>query len=186
MPLSPLGVRLLKIALASAFVVSVVAYWGGRAAYEWSNSRWRADRASIASPYPVGGLRIPLQRFVSTSAEVSGRRLLLVGSDTCRFTEAAIPKWQELIAALPFGPTDGVTVVAFGERTIAAVRRAAETRRVPLEVVQLVDPTLWTMTTGMSSTPITAVLDPDQRLVSVGYGEREIRLELVREMFVSR
>lgn len=132
-------------------------------------NRFAQLNRSIQPLYLLNGFKLPLSYGLAPVIgnmrdRLNGRQLLLSTSDTCQFCEKMLPKWTQMISTLQFQPGDGVIVVSAGDRLARDLEAAAQRRGAELRSLRVEDMPLWVHKSGLTVTPLTVVLDHEQRV----------------------
>jgi len=119
-------------------------------------------------PFLVNGLELTLNRCLDPPFAPESRRgwyLLIVVSDSCRFSHHEVPTWTSLMRDLPFSSDDTVIIVStHGDQLARQLDRVASTRPVRHAVLRVTDILAFGLSTGLQGTPRTVILDNTRRV----------------------
>ena len=93
------------------------------------------------------------------------RTLLVVTSDTCEGCRRIVGAWKELLARLPVREGDEAILASFnGVEIVNELIPVARSNGFRVRRLMITQQSVFVLTTGLSSTPATALLDHDSRL----------------------
>lgn len=140
-------------------------------------SETTARRRAIVVPFSMGGLWIDVaaaakegrrSTVVSRDGAVKrGRTLMLFASDTCSGSAGEMPRWEHLIRTTHWEPGDRVVLANIGSKSPSGLISAAKERHLEMEILEITNVPRWVATTGIGSTPATALIDSADRLDAV-------------------
>jgi hypothetical protein len=152
-----------------AFVMaaaSVVVFWSSRAEKRAIDGRVR--QLASARPFLLPGLTFPLRRYAPQLVDSMPQLpvLLLVSSDTCRFTAQELPRWKSLAERLGDVKVRIVTLSLSGDRLHSDVRAALAPLGIVPDTATVREPAQFRAESGVVSTPATFVLDEQGAIVT--------------------
>jgi hypothetical protein len=123
----------------------------------------RSDLGSTRRPFVLNGLHLALDRSVTPALDRQGRDgrlLVIVSSDTCKYTQSEIRPWQSLLRSVPFKPSDMVVVVTFdGDHIPGQLIPILDQRHIEYQILHVTNSVGFIETTGIAYTPGLLALD---------------------------
>lgn len=150
---------------------------------------WIQYLSSRARPSVLNGLEVPFDRFVippPPTVSATSRRLVIVSSDRCRYSEAAVPSWITLIRRLDLLPNDDILFVStYGRKLHSQLIAGLDTSTAThIRFATVKQQAVFAQTTGISWTPELVGIDGDGRVRLATEIVDERTAELFREFFL--
>jgi hypothetical protein len=167
----------IRILIISSVACLIVASWYTKL----ENRRLKATNRELLQsrvyPYPLTSLEFqtPETRVVETGKNDEGRPtqryLVFVSEDTCRFCAANMNHWETIIRSLKQSDQITVLMVVYGsvanDLPLTTDLKAAD---IPYRLLQVTDPIVFPLKTGLVGVPATLLLDTAMRPVLVHSG----------------
>lgn len=164
--------RWIIAAVAFAQILLLITAW----AAVWERSSTGEALRSVAArkdyPYVLAGAKLSLNGVDELQEEEqhsASRKLLLVTSDSCRFCRENLESWRELVRRIDWSKGDSLWILSFDGTEVADQLRQSESSIRP-RLMTVRDKKLLIFASGINSTPITLVLDSQDRVLAVQDG----------------
>lgn len=154
---------MLKRLVIVASIVSVAFFWAAFGLRGYLHAKRDETLRRIRPMFALSGVTVRLDRHVKPTYYPSGTRdryLLVMSSDRCPYSQAAVDYWLAMLRDLPFGANDEVLLLSASGTVIPSRLAAAlKNRRIEFRIFEVNDPLGFAQETGLGVTPLVAVLD---------------------------
>jgi hypothetical protein len=158
-------------AVSLSLFLLVVGYWLLRTRYDDLLFEHRLKIVAQPKAYLLAGYQVRLEPYTSVlnrsanSSAPSGRRLVIVSSDTCPTCVQSEANWQKLMKDLRFSSSDEVVLVTLNSTSsLDSLPPLLTARSVSWRLLRVVDQASFIASTGFSGTPFVAVLSGDSHV----------------------
>ena len=169
----------------SFLATALAAFWALYGLNAFARSQWQQNylQAQSSRPPVLNGLlfRQANSKPDTTSA---GRQLVLVTSDSCRFSQTQVPEWLTFASELKFLPTDSVTLVSLnGDSLPRRMAKRLSGMGIPhrIQVLTGGPKAVFMLENGVAWTPDILIIDEHRRIrLSAPRLTAAVREELAR------
>jgi hypothetical protein len=177
--------------LASVWIIStacVALYWFSAAARDTLRSDLRKQHAEFQRPQLLNGLTVRLDRVLlpAWKKEEAKRYLVFVSNDSCRYSQAQLPKWTQFLKEARLAPDVLVLFISTNGSSIPSrLRAAAADAHIPHAVYAITTVNRFATDAAIAWTPETVVLDSNLKVRIASEALTPVVAQQIRERLSS-
>lgn len=186
-----LGIKTRMLALWVTAGLALVGAWVSHRTRQYlSASPPRAAKGSVP-PYLLVGTQLHLQPYLNEVRRTEQRQrprrvLLLFSSDVCPVCQSNAEYWEQLVATVRPVNEGAVWFLTLNtDRVLSLPIQRAQDRGLSFRVFRVTDAAVLSLSTGLSGTPVTAILDERLVLRAISWGNTRDDLPQLRAVWES-